>query len=180
MGKLFTYFYCRFSSFFENFSERSIFLRNIFRFDSNVFIVTAAIPDEHGIFAMPNYDKKSAESLMPFLKGLGINAILDHCKGDDSPKGHSKDMIILCGPVYNDYSIEINQSLKSEKSSYNGFYFSNFESNRNKFKDKESDWQISHKVINEISLSFQGLPRDNATIDFGLIYVGPNPINKSR
>ncbi|MFZ2488878.1 MAG: hypothetical protein WAZ19_12225 [Anaerolineae bacterium] len=153
----------------------------IFRFNKKVLIVTGALQDRHGNYDIPYYDLKSAELMAETLGSIGIKSQIDHCKSHFIPRNMGDNMILICGPVVNYFSAEINRRLSSETPWFNGFYFGQLIPPEQSKQDvPEMEWGICHRGIAKLEIPFAEFPPQGRTEDCGIIYIGPNPINSDR
>jgi hypothetical protein len=152
----------------------------IFRFDKKIFIVTGAEKDRQGNYSMPPYDRKAAELMAGFLRTIGIESQIDHCKSPLVPRNFGGNLILVCGPVLNEFSEEVNRQFQTEATWFNGFHFSrriNLTKDNDQDDPKEKRWVIHHRGITAIDVPFKGFPEQGVDEDCGIIYIGPNPIN---
>lgn len=147
----------------------------IFQFNKKVFIVTGALLDYQGNYDFPQYDLKAAELMAKLLNSIGIESQIFHCKDHSLTKDFGSALILICGPVMNDFSAEINRQLSSEVSWFNGFYF--FKKNSDQTSPPEKSWSILQRGTTAIGIFFKGFPKEGVNEDYGIIFIGPNPIN---
>lgn len=150
----------------------------LFRFNKKVWIVTGALRDRQGNYDMPYYDHKAAELIAEILGSVGVKSQIDHCKSRSLPRNFGENLILICGPVMNEFSAEINKRLQGETAWFNGFYFESHDASETESpQTPEKTWSIRHRGITDINIPFAGFPAHGVAEDCGLIYVGPNPIN---
>lgn len=117
----------------------------IFRFDKKVLIVTGALQDRQGNYSMPYYDRKAAELMAEILSTIGIESQIDHCKSRSLPRNFGDNLILICGPVMNEFSAEVNKRFQTEVMWFNGFYFGSLDlSEGNNQGVPEKRWSIHH------------------------------------
>lgn len=150
----------------------------IFRYNREVLIITGALQDRQGHYDIPYHDLKSAELMKEILRDIGIKSRIDHCKSHSIPRNFGDNLILICGPVMNDFSAEINRKLSKKIVWFNGFYFGSVDLPQNGGQQvPEQNWSIRHRGITELNVSFEGFPNQGIAEDCGLIFIGPNPIN---
>ncbi|WP_157083465.1 hypothetical protein [Bradyrhizobium manausense] len=150
---------------------------SVYRFASKPKIVTGVFYEEHGSSTLTHVnqcDTRAAKLVESELAQVGFKTISTiSCSDDDvSPKAFSsEDVILICGPVGNSLSRELNQCLKDAGA--NAFYFSALEdaeqtAHRPKGKAK---WIISHGLFGDLRITHPNSGND----DYGVIFVGRNP-----
>jgi hypothetical protein len=167
--------------FADHVREQNQFWARVFRFSRATQLITGTIKDEHGEDNMPPYDKEAVDLLSSIMNRIGIRTHAYHCKEDLAWKTHQQNMVLICGPIRNERSAEVNLTLEQNTPWFSGFYLKKIEStNAPERQHQEEQWTISHSTIEGFSAPFHGLPAQGAQEDYGLIYIGPNPCNLRR
>jgi transcriptional regulator with XRE-family HTH domain len=161
----------------------------ICHFEDSVSIITGAMENEHNEFSMPETDHQAAKYLQSILEKLTIDSQFNHCKSARMPNNYGEDLVLICGPAHNKISAVINEKFQQNETWYQGFYFSQGHGIA-EGAVRPIGWSIRHRAFPEVYIHFEDLihqlpgggfqyqKSDNGYAhDFGLVYVGPNPLD---
>jgi hypothetical protein len=110
------------------------------------------------------------------LQTLGVHVDYPVISRDPScPPGIAcSDLILICGPNGNELAKELNNLLSN--ASMGAFYFKNTVPDPSPDLNAVGDqWVISHSVFKELSIALPEKTKDDLVIDYGIVYIGPNP-----
>ena len=161
-------------------SDERIWKSNIFKFnDEKVALVVGVRDSDYFV----RYDNQAVHFIDSILNNINIRHETDDC---ESPKFQNieRDLVLIGGPESNKFSRSINNELR-KIDRFNGFYFSD--------EDDTEHWVILHKEQSEFKILYSecfdissGLREkileleDKGFQDYGLIYIGPNPLNVEK
>jgi transcriptional regulator with XRE-family HTH domain len=161
----------------------------ICHFEDRVFIITGAMENEHKDFSIPETDQRAAEDVQSLLKKLTIDSQYDHCRSARVPDNYDEDLVLICGPAHNKASAVINEKFQQNETWFQGFYFSQAHVIAEDAV-RPVGWSIRHRALPEVNIRFEDLAHqvpgggfeyqkseNGYAHDFGLVYVGPNPLD---
>jgi transcriptional regulator with XRE-family HTH domain len=170
-------------------ADHRVWTAMICRFEDRVSLITGAMANEHNDFSMPDTDHQAAEKFISLLKKLTIAGQYGHCRSALVPKNYGEDLVLICGPAHNEISAGVNEKFQQDATWYQGFYFLQ-EADIAEDAVRPAGWSIRHRALPEVNIRFDDLihrlpgggfqyqKSDNGYAhDFGLLYVGPNPLD---
>jgi transcriptional regulator with XRE-family HTH domain len=160
-----------------------VWLKKIFRFPKKqpIWITTSVDTDKQGRDNIPPGDRTAVERIQECLKEVSIESLYGHCRNPKGPKDAKRDIVLACGPAQNTLSKQVNKVLMTENGWFKGFYF--YLLDQKGKKTPPGGWTIRcHLLPEEEGIGFPGYPysvhslQDGRLQDFGLLYIGPNPL----
>jgi len=167
---------------FQSIPRPAELLSRIFRFHKSTEIITAVFYDRDGQACCSENDRNAATKIGEMLNCLGLQIRIDHSDSKSVAQEIGRSMVLVGGPSMNKFSDQINRGLAVDSEWYRGFYFDKIQSLSGETGEDLQDkycWVIKHKGM-DVHVTHTGIMLDKKKEDTGIIYVGPNPVNKNR